>query len=232
MTPVINLLGKKFNRLTVVARAENNKQGKTRWLCKCECGNTKIILGDSLRSGKTTSCGCVHSEISKQVFKKKSTKHDMCYSRIYKIWRGIEQRCYYPKHASYKYYGAKGIKVCQEWLEDFMNFYNWAINNGYSDDLTIDRINVNGNYEPNNCRWINSKEQARNRGNNHLFTFRGETHCITEWAEIYNLSVGLLNNRISKCKWDFEKAITTPIRKKRMSNTKSNNYSKINSKRK
>ena len=163
MTPVTNLLGKKFNRLTVIARAENNKQGKARWLCKCDCGNIKIILGDSLKSGKTISCGCAHSEISKIMQKQNCVKHNMSFTPLYKIWHSMKQRCYYKQNISYKYYGARGITVCNEWKDDFMSFYNWAINNGYKKGLSIDRINVEGNYEPTNCRWATAKEQANNR---------------------------------------------------------------------
>ena len=163
MSKLKDLTGQKFNHLTVIERAENDQQGKARWLCRCACGNIKIILGDSLRSGKTTSCGCVHSEISKRMQKQNCVKHNKSFTPLYKIWRCMKQRCYYSKNISYRYYGERGIKICDEWLNDFEPFYNWAITNGYKEGLSIDRINVDGNYEPSNCRWATAKEQANNR---------------------------------------------------------------------
>ena len=151
--------GKVYGDLTVLKRVSNRKQpnGKTQvyWLCQCTCGNTVIVRSTCLNSGNTTSCGCTEHRI----------KHGMSRSRIYRIWVGIKSRCNNEKHYWYSYYGGRGIQVCDEWKNDFISFYNWAINNGYQDNLSIDRINNNGNYEPTNCRWTTSKEQLENRRN-------------------------------------------------------------------
>lgn len=137
----------------------------------------------------------------------KNYKHHLRYTRLYRIWRHVKDRCLYPKSHAWNAYGGRGIRICDEWL-NIVTFYNWAINNGYQDNLTIDRINHNGNYEPNNCRWITIKEQQRNKRNNHFITYNNETHCIGEWEEITNLPI---RNRLSKG-WTIEKAFTTPKR--------------------
>ena len=151
-------------------------------------------------------------------------KHGMCNTRLYCIWKGIKQRCFDTKFKEYKYYGGRGIKVCNEWRTDFMAFYNWAMANGYKDALTIDRINVNGNYEPSNCRWICQKEQQNNRRNNRLITYNGETHTISEWAEIKNINANTLWQRLCRYNWGIEKTLETndTERNKRGSNNGSN----------
>ena len=209
MPPLKDLIGKRFGRLVVIKRVENDKHNKVQWLCQCDCGNKKIIGSAQLLAGQTISCGCYHKEICVKNLKNKNN-HKLSKTRLYRIYAGIKERCLNINLKAYKNYGGRGIKVCKEWKNDFMNFYNWAINNGYSDDLTIDRIDVNGNYEPNNCRWVTKKVQNRNTRANRNITYNGETHCVTEWAEILNINRTILNDRLNKLNWTIEKTLTTP----------------------
>lgn len=153
-----DLTGKKFGRLTVVKRAEN-KGNRRMWLCECECGNIKIIPAKGLLSGKSLSCGCYQREQTS----KANIEHGMTGKRLYRIWKGMKSRCYCPNKPDYHRYGALGVEVCEEWRDDFTAFEKWALANGYREDLTIDRIDFKGNYEPNNCRWTTQRVQARNR---------------------------------------------------------------------
>lgn len=135
-------------------------------------------------------------------------KHGKCGTRIYIIWKHMKQRCYNSKDKGFKNYGGRGITICEQWKNDFINFYNWAIKNGYKDNLTIDRINVNGNYEPNNCRWATKKEQANNTRNIHYITYNGETHNLTEWSKLLKIKLSTLSRRINTNKWNIEKSFT------------------------
>jgi hypothetical protein len=157
------MVGKVFGRLTVIEYAGITRNPKTKhtsrtWKCKCSCGNITIKTTAGLRSGNINSCGCYQLES----MRKNAIKHGFSHTRIYEIWLGMKARCYKPTVKYYYNYGGRGIKVCDEWQE-FEPFYQWAITNGYKKGLTIDRIDVNGNYEPSNCRWVTWKIQANNK---------------------------------------------------------------------
>lgn len=155
----IDITGRRFGRLVAIRQVGSTEQGNAIWLCKCDCGKETEVRSVILRNGVTKSCGCYRSEYQRE----QQTKHGKSTTRMARIWYNMKERCLNRNNTSFANYGGRGITVCKEWLADFDNFYRWAICNGYRDDLTIDRINVNGNYEPNNCRWIPKGEQSRNR---------------------------------------------------------------------
>lgn len=206
-----DLTGQRFGRLIVLSYAHTNQHGKAIWHCRCDCGNEKDIIGCSLTRGLTKSCGCLHDEKSKdncKVMSNSNKKHEECKTRLYNIWHGMKARCGNPNNTSYEKYGGKGIKVCDEW-QDYLSFREWALNNGYSESLTIDRINNNGNYEPSNCRWATIREQENNRTNNVLLTAFGKTQTMSQWAKEKNICKSTLFNRLKKG-WDIEKALNVP----------------------
>lgn len=170
MGKLVDLVGQKFGRLIVIERAdETTRCGHAKWLCQCECGKTFVAASNNLRFGNTTSCGCLQSEIASEIGKA-NTKHGQSRTRLYKVWCGMIGRCYDPGKAYYKYYGGRGITVCAEWRKDFEAFSDWAMKNGYDPtagrgECTIDRINTDGNYCPDNCRWVTMREQNTNRRN-------------------------------------------------------------------
>ena len=178
----LDLIGNTYGHLVVIERAEANilpcGQKQTQYLCKCDCGNTKIVRSLALRSGSTKSCGCRQYDGLVQF----SIKHGKRHDKIYNTYRGMKDRCYNKNNSAYKNYGAKGVTVCDEWLRDFSAFFEWSMNNGYIEGLTIDRIDSNGNYEPSNCRWITRSDNSRNRNNEFWrkyhegkVSFRGKT---------------------------------------------------------
>lgn len=191
-----DLTGQRFGRLTVIMRAENIGK-KTAWLCQCDCGNTKIVSGSNLHGKQVMSCGCLGEEVRAVNCESRQT-HGQSYTRLYTIWIGMKQRCFYKKHKHFKRYGGRGITVCDEWKDSFESFYKWAMENGYSDELTIDRIDVNGNYCPENCRWATYKEQNNNTSSSHFLTYNGETKTVAEWSEIVGIPKSTIFNRIKR----------------------------------
>lgn len=208
-----NLVGQKFSRLLVEKLLDYNIYKRTMYLCLCDCGNRTIVPANALISSKTKSCGCLKREKGRN-----SDIHkihgDACSdntTRLYKIWTTMKSRCLSPEFAKYKDYGGRGIKICDDWINNYSAFKEWAMNNGYADNLSIDRINNDGNYEPSNCKWSTGKEQCRNRRTNHLITYNGKTQCLTEWAEELGINRGVLFARINNRHWSIEKAFTTPV---------------------
>lgn len=202
MSKRIDLTGKRFGKLIVKGFSHTGKYGKAWWTCDCDCGKKDlVILGESLNQGRTTSCGCYRKE--------NMTTHGKSNTRLFGIYTGMIQRCYKPKCTIYKHYGERGIRVCDEWLSEngFEKFYEWAMFNGYSDDLTIDRIDVNGNYSPENCRWITNLEQQSNKRNTRKFVLNGETLTLKELSEKTGITIPALISRIDRRKMTLEEAI-------------------------
>ena len=203
MSKLIDLTGQRFGRLVVVGRAENSTDGRVRWLCKCDCGQSKIVLREHLKKGRTKSCGCVKSESSSKRFK----KHGGRKSKLYHVWSSMKDRCTNQDCKQFEDYGGRGIKVCKEWMDDFSAFQKWALENGYKEGLTIDRKNNDKGYSPDNCRWTDAKTQGNNKRNCRYITHNGKTKTVAEWSEItgiphetllYRLNHGWETGRILK----------------------------------
>lgn len=212
MSKLKDLTGMTFGKWKVIERKGSDKYGYALWLCECQCEKRtkKLIRSSALISGESKSCGCLQKELAII----QNTTHGKTNSHLYSIWRGMRDRIFNKNARCYKDYGGRGIKICDEWL-NFENFYEWSINNGYQDDLTIERKDVNGNYCLENCKWATMKEQANNRRTNHFIEFNGKNQSMSDWAKEINIPYQTLKSRINSMGWEIERALTTPVNKKR-----------------
>ena len=200
MSGRLDLTGQRFGRLTVLYEAEPevyhrpDRPGKVkrirRWVCECDCGRKTVVYASNLTRGTTRSCGCYGRETARELHKETWIKHGMSRSRVYRIHKGMVQRCSNPNSTNYSRYGNRGIYVCDEWLgeEGFEHFYDWAMAHGYRDNLSIDRIDNDGPYAPWNCRWVDIKIQQNNMRGNKIVQMRDEQHTVSEWSELLNVS--------------------------------------------
>lgn len=206
-----NLTGQRFGHMVVIKEAPKSpKSPSSRWVCLCDCGNETVAYSFQLKNGSKVSCGCMRAELHRLGI----TTHGGRYTRLYRTWTNMKQRTGNPNHSAYPNYGGRGICVCSEWLASFEAFRDWAVSTGYTDELTIDRIDVDGNYEPSNCRWISKAEQNRNQRSNKIIEYNGERKTMAEWAKQIGISEATLHRRINKLHWSMEQAITTPVKRK------------------
>lgn len=214
MAKKVDLTNQEFGRLKVVCEVEPHiyPSGQTarRWLCICSCDGKRVVIQhSSLISGAAASCGCLRKEVAKE----RATTHGMSKHPLYRIWASMIARCENINDKSYGGYGGRGIKVCEEW-HDAEKFIGWAILGGWERGLQIDRIDNDGDYRPDNCRFITSKENNRNRRSNHSILFGGKTQTMEQWAEELNMSPATLNSRINILGWPIERALTEPIKRR------------------
>lgn len=202
MPKLIDLTGQRFGRLVVIERADNSADGRARWLCRCDCGQSKTVLGEHLKKGRTKSCGCAKSESSSKRFKKHGGRN----SKLYRIWSNMKDRCNNPDCKVYSDYGGRGIKVCKEWIDDFSAFQKWALANGYKEGLTIDRKDNDKGYSPDNCRWTDRKIQGNNKRNCRYITYKGQRKTVAEWSDITGIPHDTLLYRLNHG-WETERIL-------------------------
>lgn len=202
---VSDLTNKKFGNLLVIERRGSDVKGQALWLCRCDCGVEKVVRGHDLKGG-VKSCGC--SRIKNCGL----YQHGLSKTKLHSTWRAIKDRCYNENNKSYRFYGGRGIKVCEEWLNDFVPFYEWSNSHGYSENLTIDRIDPDGDYSPDNCRWIDRVAQANNTRRNIYITIDGETKTLAQWCPLLGVNYHSVQTRIYKG-WEPKLALTTPFNK-------------------
>lgn len=184
-----NLTGKKFGRLTVIGvsrKVESGNRERYYWRCKCDCGNEKEVRTDCLTSGLVKSCGCLKKDQDK-INLTKYHKHKLSHTKLWDTYYGMKSRCYDKTDKRYSDYGGRGIEICPEWLENFENFVSWSLENGFDDNLQIDRIDNDSGYSPQNCRWVSIKENCRNRRSNVMIEYQGKMITLIELSEILNI---------------------------------------------
>ena len=204
-----NIQGDRFGRLIALKVVGKSKHGSLIWECICDCGKTKEIVSSNLMQGKTKSCGCYHRERATEANTIHGYSSRFVTKRIYTIWSKMLHRCQ-PSKANSKTYYDRGITVCEEW-KDFETFKDWAYSHGYSDELSIDRINNDEGYRPDNCRWATPTTQARNRRTSRMIEIDGKTKCLKEWCDIYEINYGTVQSRLERGMGGFE-ALTKPLR--------------------
>lgn len=193
-----DLKGNKYNRLTVIGYNHESRK----YICKCDCGNIHEVNKYNLTHGLVKSCGCLFLEGNNK-------KHGCRHTRLYMVWKGMRCRCYTKTSSSFRNYGARGISICDEW-NDYKKFKEWAETHGYQEGLQIDRIDVNGNYEPSNCRWVGVITNANNKRNNRYIEYNGIIKTMSEWAREYNIKPATLWARLNKG-WSVEKALSQKV---------------------
>jgi hypothetical protein len=209
--PVIDLTGKRFGRLTVLHLHEVSRSRGARWQCKCDCGNTALVYRKELRNGDTQSCGCLH----KEQLQERNTIHGLCGTPEHDVWLNMITRCTQPSAQNFRFYGGRGIKVCARWRNDFRSFLA-DMGPRPSPNHWIDRIDSDGDYSPENCRWSTRTEQFRNRRSNRLIEYANETKTMVEWAEAFGLNPMTLQWRLDHG-WSVHDALTTPVQAKKVS---------------
>lgn len=197
-----SFIGKKQHNITVISHFKKGKYNSNYFRCQCDCGRVTDISVSHFFNDKQTTCGRFH----------KKYENSQIGERLYNTWNKMVHRCYDPNNQKYYAYGARGIKVCDEWHNDYDTFYKWAIENGYELGLWIERIDNDGNYCPENCKWATRKEQMRNTRRTKYITYKGETHSLAEWCENLNLYYPTINSRLNKG-WSIEKSFETPTEK-------------------
>lgn len=199
-----NLLGKKFGRLTIMSRYGSNTNGSITWMCLCDCGNEVVVSGSNMKNGSSQSCGCLQRENTG----KANRKHGLADAiPLYTTWGNIKARCHNSNRTDYSSYGGSGITLCDEWKNDFMTFHDWAIANGYKKGLTIERKDVNGNYDAINCTWITPSEQAKNRRNVIRVTIEGKSMTLKDAATLRNIPYARVWARLKKLGYSIEEAL-------------------------
>lgn len=225
-----DLTGQRFGRLKAIEYS-HTESGRAFWKCRCDCGNIVIRRGKDILSGNTKSCGCLNTEQRKERMKEVGKKywenglvkarkaenhgnyvHGHSNTRLYHIWISMKQRCLNSNNRAYKDYGGRGITIYEEWENSFQVFYDWSMANGYSDNLSIDRIDNDKGYSPDNCRWVTIKKQQNNKRSNRIIEYKGESKTIQQWANEKGMNFTTLKNRIDHG-WSIEKALETPVKR-------------------
>lgn len=206
-----DMTGRQFGRLTVLQRVEDhvypNGRHDIQYLCRCDCGKELVALGIHLRSGHTSSCGCARAEAARNTM----TTHGMTNTRLHDIWKNMKERCLNENHKNYDIYGGRGITISDEWIRSFETFYQWSVSHGYNDSLTLDRVDVDTGYTPDNCRWVSQKEQCNNTRRNIVVRIGDETRTLKQWTELLGLKYCTIVSRVRRG-WDPVKALTAPVR--------------------